>query len=208
MPSSVAPPTLGAYNAPMALIDDIRAYEPFNEQEVVDRLVILRALADDPHVFDRSAPAHMACSIWTVDPLPSSARSMVYHNLYDSWSLDRRACGRRARPGARGACASSRRRRAWPAPGSLAERAGRHLLARGAHRGRPREARALRGLAPPFERHVPGGGLAGGAAARQARREQRRAVGALWRRSASPPNRGWCARVYRKLIGKLAGVAL
>ena len=57
MPSSVAPPTLGAYNASMALIDDIRAYEPFNEQEAVDRLAILRALANDPHVFDRSALA-------------------------------------------------------------------------------------------------------------------------------------------------------
>lgn len=85
MPSSVAPPTLGAYNASMALIDDIRAHEPFNEQEAVDRLVILRALADDPHVFDRSAPAHMACSIWTVDP-DKQRTLMVYHNLYDSWS--------------------------------------------------------------------------------------------------------------------------
>lgn len=85
MPSSVAPPTLGAYNAPMALIDDIRAYEPFNEQEAVDRLAILRALANDPHVFDRSAPAHMACSIWTVDPAKQRTL-MVYHNLYDSWS--------------------------------------------------------------------------------------------------------------------------
>ena len=85
MPSSVAPPTLGAYNASMALIDDIRAHEPFNEQEAVDRLVILRALADDPHVFDRSAPAHMACSIWTVDPAKQRTL-MVYHNLYDSWS--------------------------------------------------------------------------------------------------------------------------
>ena len=85
MPSSVAPPTLGAYNASMALIDDIRAYEPFNEQEAVDRLVILRALADDPHVFDRSAPAHMACSIWTVDPTATKTL-MVFHNTYGSWS--------------------------------------------------------------------------------------------------------------------------
>ncbi|WP_238994112.1 NUDIX hydrolase [Gordonibacter urolithinfaciens] len=85
MPSSVAPPASHAYNVPMALIDDIRAYEPFNEQEAVDRLAILRALADDPHVFDRSAPAHMACSIWTVDP-DKQRTLMVYHNLYDSWS--------------------------------------------------------------------------------------------------------------------------
>ena len=85
MPSSVAPPTPHAYNALMALIDDIRTYEPFNEQEAVDRLTILRALADDQHVFDRSAPAHMACSIWTVDP-DKQRTLMVYHNLYDSWS--------------------------------------------------------------------------------------------------------------------------
>ena len=85
MPSSVAPPTPHAYNALMALIDDIRTYEPFNEQEAVDRLTILRALADDQHVFDRSEPAHMACSIWTVDP-DKQRTLMVYHNLYDSWS--------------------------------------------------------------------------------------------------------------------------
>ena len=85
MPSSVAPPASHAYNVPMALIDDIRAYEPFNEQEAVDRLAILRALADDPHVFDRSASSHMACSIWTVDP-DKQRTLMVYHNLYDSWS--------------------------------------------------------------------------------------------------------------------------
>ena len=85
MPSSVAPPTPHAYNALMALIDDIRTYEPFNEQEAVDRLTILRALADDQHVFDRSAPAHMVCSIWTVDP-DKQRTLMVYHNLYDSWS--------------------------------------------------------------------------------------------------------------------------
>ena len=68
MPSSVAPPTLGAYNASMALIDDIRAYRPFNQQEAADRAVILRQLEADPQVFDRSSLAHMTCSIWTVDP--------------------------------------------------------------------------------------------------------------------------------------------
>ncbi|RDB60505.1 NUDIX hydrolase [Gordonibacter sp. 28C] len=69
----------------MSLIDDIRAYEPFNEQETADRQVILRALETDPHAFDRSSPAHMACSVWTVDA--TRARTlMVYHNLYDSWS--------------------------------------------------------------------------------------------------------------------------
>ena len=69
----------------MALIDDIRAYRPFNQQEAADRELILRQLETDPHVFDRTSLAHMACSIWTVDPAKTKAL-MVYHNLYDSWS--------------------------------------------------------------------------------------------------------------------------
>ncbi len=69
----------------MPLIDDIRAYRPFNEQEAVDKQVILRELATNPHVFDRSSLAHMACSIWTVDPTATETL-LVYHNVYDSWS--------------------------------------------------------------------------------------------------------------------------
>lgn len=38
----------------MSLIDDIRAYRPFNQQEAADRAVILRQLEADPQVFDRS----------------------------------------------------------------------------------------------------------------------------------------------------------
>ena len=69
----------------MPLIADIRAFAPFNEQEAVDRQVILQRLEGDPHVFDRSALAHMACSIWTVDPTATQTL-LVYHNVYDSWS--------------------------------------------------------------------------------------------------------------------------
>ncbi len=73
------------YTFPMALIDDIRAYQPVNEQEQADKLVILRALGNDPNCFDRSAQAHMACSIWVVDPTLTQTL-LVYHNIYDSWS--------------------------------------------------------------------------------------------------------------------------
>ncbi|HAM16171.1 MAG TPA: NUDIX hydrolase [Eggerthellaceae bacterium] len=63
----------------------IAAYEPFNEQEAADKEVILHALATDPNCFERSAQAHMACSIWVVDP--SCAQTLlVYHNIYNSWS--------------------------------------------------------------------------------------------------------------------------
>ena len=67
------------------LYADIAAFTPFNEQEAADRQVILEALRENPRCFERSEQAHMACSIWTVDP--SMTRTLlVYHNIYDSWS--------------------------------------------------------------------------------------------------------------------------
>ena len=63
----------------------IVAFEPFNEQEAADKQVILRALDNDPDCFERRAQAHMACSIWVVDPTMSQTL-FVYHNIYDSWS--------------------------------------------------------------------------------------------------------------------------
>lgn len=69
----------------LPLYQDIQAYQSKNEQEAADKQVILRALETDPNCFDRSAQAHMACSIWTVDPARTQTL-MVYHNIYDSWS--------------------------------------------------------------------------------------------------------------------------
>ncbi|WP_165047163.1 MULTISPECIES: NUDIX hydrolase [unclassified Adlercreutzia] len=69
----------------MSLYDDILAFEPFNEQEAADKPVILRALREDPACFERAAQAHMACSIWVVDPTFTQTL-LVYHNIYDSWS--------------------------------------------------------------------------------------------------------------------------
>lgn len=69
----------------MTLITDIRAYQPFNAQEAADKRVILQQLEDNPRAFDRSSLAHMACSIWTVNPTKTKAL-MVYHTIYNSWS--------------------------------------------------------------------------------------------------------------------------
>ena len=63
----------------------IEAFEPFNGQEAADRQVILHALDADPNCFERSAQAHMACSIWTVDPSMTQTL-LVHHNIYGSWS--------------------------------------------------------------------------------------------------------------------------
>ena len=68
-----------------ALRDAVAAFVPFNEQEAADKPLILRALDADPNCFNRSAQAHMACSIWVVDPTFTQTL-LVYHNIYDSWS--------------------------------------------------------------------------------------------------------------------------
>lgn len=71
--------------ARLALREAISAFEPFNEQEATDKRVILHALDTDPDCFERTAQAHMACSIWVVDP-SFTQTLLVYHNIYDSWS--------------------------------------------------------------------------------------------------------------------------
>ena len=69
----------------MALIDDIRAYVPANEQERVDRELILDRLERDPDVASRRSLAHLTTSAWTVDA--AGERTLLcYHNIYDSWS--------------------------------------------------------------------------------------------------------------------------
>lgn len=69
----------------MGIAEDLRAFSPSCEQEAADRDFILQRLASDPEAFDRTSPAHMACSVWTVNPTFTQTL-LVYHNIYDSWS--------------------------------------------------------------------------------------------------------------------------
>ena len=70
----------------MQLADQIRAYQPFNEQEAHDKEVILRYLAEHDGCFERSDRiAHFTASVWAVNPTRTKAL-MVYHNLYRAWS--------------------------------------------------------------------------------------------------------------------------
>lgn len=69
----------------MGLTEDVMAYQPVNEQEHVDRELILGRLAHDPHVADRSSLAHLTTSAWTVDAAGERVL-LCYHNIYDSWS--------------------------------------------------------------------------------------------------------------------------
>lgn len=67
------------------LRDDIERFEPFNEQERVDKQAILRYMEGHPDCLERSSIAHLACSIWTLDAALERTL-LVYHNIYDSWS--------------------------------------------------------------------------------------------------------------------------
>ena len=69
----------------MAIEDDIAAYEPANEQEEIDKQVILSVLGTSENAFSREALAHMACSIWVVSP-DCAQTLLVFHNIYGSWS--------------------------------------------------------------------------------------------------------------------------
>ena len=70
----------------MSIYDDIRRFEPFNEQEERDRAGILRYLDGHPDAFSREDPvAHMTASAWVVNERRDRVL-MVYHRIYDSWS--------------------------------------------------------------------------------------------------------------------------
>ena len=68
----------------MGIVEDIRLFEPANEQESVDKRFFLQQLERDPQVFDRASRAHVTVSAWTVDSAFERVL-LVYHNLYDSW---------------------------------------------------------------------------------------------------------------------------
>ena len=70
----------------MSVYEDIARYEPFNEQEMRDKAVILRFLEENDNAFLReNLIAHMTASAWVVNPLRDKVL-MVYHRIYDSWS--------------------------------------------------------------------------------------------------------------------------
>lgn len=69
------------------LIDDIRAYTPFNEQEERDKEEILRWLeTGGEEIYTRkNRAAHMTASAWVVSPDRQHVL-MAWHNLYKSWA--------------------------------------------------------------------------------------------------------------------------
>ena len=68
------------------LMESIRAYQPFNEQEEMDKFLILNWIETQDDAFSRdNTVAHMTASAWVVNK-DRSRVLMAYHNIYDSWS--------------------------------------------------------------------------------------------------------------------------
>lgn len=68
------------------LLEQIKNYVPVNEQERVDKEVILDFMQHSTHVLSRENKiAHFSASSWVVNKNRTKVL-MIYHNIYNSWS--------------------------------------------------------------------------------------------------------------------------
>ena len=70
----------------MSYIDDIKRYQPYNEQEEVDKRLILDFIKHNPdHLERENLTAHLTSSAIVVNPERTKVL-FAYHNIFDSWS--------------------------------------------------------------------------------------------------------------------------
>ena len=70
----------------MTLLEQLRAYRPWNQQEARDRDEMVRRLASGEALYTRDNPsAHLTASAWVVRPGRDRVL-MAHHNLYRSWA--------------------------------------------------------------------------------------------------------------------------
>lgn len=67
------------------LINDIKNYIPYNEQEKCDKKMILKLLKEDDILTRKNQTHHFTASSWVASP-DFKKVLMVYHNIYNSWS--------------------------------------------------------------------------------------------------------------------------
>ena len=67
------------------LTEAVRAFRPWNEQEVRDREELLRRLESGEALLTRENAAHLTASAWAVNPRRDRVL-MAWHNLYGSWA--------------------------------------------------------------------------------------------------------------------------
>src|SRR5690554_6539872 len=70
----------------MNLLEELKRYRPFNEQEKKDLQICIKSLQEEEHVFTRqNNKVHFSASSWIVNQ-DFTKVLMIYHNIYDSWS--------------------------------------------------------------------------------------------------------------------------
>jgi ADP-ribose pyrophosphatase YjhB (NUDIX family) len=70
----------------MKYVDDIKKYQPFNEQENKDKALMLQFIERNPdHLMRENLTAHLTSSAIVVNPQKTKVL-FAYHNIYDSWS--------------------------------------------------------------------------------------------------------------------------
>lgn len=70
----------------MKLYEEIKQYQPKNEQEMNDKTAMLDFMEKNDDCLLRSNQiAHFSASVWIVNPERTKVL-MIYHNIYDSWS--------------------------------------------------------------------------------------------------------------------------
>ena len=70
----------------MNLLQQLKSYPPYNEQEKNDKTVMLELLKKEANVFSReNITAHFTASAWLVNKEHTKVL-MIYHNIYHSWA--------------------------------------------------------------------------------------------------------------------------
>lgn len=70
----------------MDFSEQLAAYVPYDEQEAVDKAVMLNALSRCPDLYERSnLVLHLTASAWITNAAHTKVL-MIYHNIYDSWA--------------------------------------------------------------------------------------------------------------------------
>lgn len=68
------------------LIQKIQEFQPCNEQETMDKSIMLKLLGEDADLSRRdNLMVHLTASAWVVNPKRTKVL-MAYHNLYNSWA--------------------------------------------------------------------------------------------------------------------------
>lgn len=70
----------------LKLEQEIIKFHPYNEQEKIDKNILLNLLKNEKNIFSReNKRCHFTASSWIINKEKTKVL-MIYHNIYDSWS--------------------------------------------------------------------------------------------------------------------------